>query len=176
VLLVDVEKILSDLMREYEDVLVQQVTGAGLANGLNGQAGAVPDDSAGGPHADSQDPRPPWRQGHRYDHRSGSVWDMLISLADDAEGEHKTVGDFIRLVLSDVEMPAKDGFTLTKRIRADARFQDIPIILHSSLTGICNCEHGNVVGATDYVGKFDPKELSTIVLKYCAERRTPHSN
>ena len=42
------------------------------------------------------------------------------------------------------------------------------IVLHSSLTGMCNREHGRVVGATDYVGKFDPKELSSIVLKYCS--------
>ena len=95
---------------------------------------------------------------------------MLLRVANEAEAQHKTVGDVIHLVLSDVEMPAMDGFTLTKRIRADARFHDLPIILHSSLTGVCNREHGKVVGATDYVGKFDPKELSTVVLKYCTQR------
>ena len=39
-------------------------------------------------------------------------------------------------MLSDIEMPDMDGFALTKHIRDDPRFADIPVILHSSLTGI----------------------------------------
>ena len=31
--------------------------------------------------------------------------------------------------------------------------------MHSSLTGSCNVEKGRAVGVTDYVTKFDPKQL-----------------
>ena len=167
VLLVDVEKILSDLMPEHEDALVQQVQAAPTA--LTDKRVLFADDSA---VARTQIRKTLARLGVKaIETTTGQeAWDMLLRLADEAEAQHKAVGDVIHLLLSDVEMPTMDGFTLTKRIRADARFHDLPIILHSSLTGVCNREHGKVVGATDYVGKFDPKELSTIVLKYCTER------
>ena len=173
VLLVDVEKILSDLMPEHEEALVQQVQAAPMA--LTDKRVLFADDSA---VARTQIRKTLTRLGVKtIETTTGQeAWDMLVRIADEAESQHKAVGDILHLVLSDVEMPAMDGFTLTKRIRADARFHDLPIILHSSLTGVCNRDHGKVVGATDYVGKFDPKELSTIVLKYCVQHRAPQPN
>ncbi len=173
VLLVDVEKILSDLMPEHEETLLQQVEVSPTA--LTAKRVLFADDSA---VARTQIRKTLKRLGVTgIETTTGQeAWDRLIRLADEAEAQKKTIGDLLYLVLSDVEMPVMDGFTLTKRIRADARFHDIPIILHSSLTGMCNREHGRVVGATDYVGKFDPKELSSIVLKYCAERHTPQTS
>jgi two-component system, chemotaxis family, chemotaxis protein CheV len=167
VLLVDVEKILSDLMPEHEDSLVQQVQASPTA--LTDKRVLFADDSS---VARMQIRKTLARLGVKgIETTTGQeAWETLVQLADEAERHGKAVGDVIHLVLSDVEMPAMDGFTLTKRIRADARFHDLPIILHSSLTGMCNREHGKAVGATDYVGKFDTKELSMIVLQYCAER------
>lgn len=169
VLLVDVEKILSDLMPEHEDLLVQQVQASPTV--LTDKRVLFADDSS---VARMQIRKTLARLGVKgIETTTGQeAWEKLLELAAEAEAQGKAVGEVIHLVLSDVEMPAMDGFTLTKRIRADARFHDLPIILHSSLTGMCNREHGKVVGATDYVGKFDPKELSTIVLKYCTERHT----
>lgn len=169
VLLVDVEKILSDLMPGHEDILVQQVQPASTP--LTGKRVLFADDSA---VARTQIRKTLARLGvATIETTTGQeAWDALVRLAAEAERHNKTIHDVLYLVLSDVEMPAMDGFTLTKQIRADTRFDGLPIILHSSLTGVCNLEHGKVVGATDYVGKFDPKELSGIVLKYCAERQT----
>ena len=64
-------------------------------------------------------------------------------------------------------MPDMDGFALTKHIRSDPRFTDIPVILHSSLTGTCNKEKGKAVGATDYLTKFDPKLLGEVIARHC---------
>jgi two-component system, chemotaxis family, chemotaxis protein CheV len=165
VLLVDVEKILSDLMPEHEETLVQQVQAP--ASPLVPKRVLFADDSA---VARTQIRKTLARLGITgIETNTGQeAWDALLRLAEEAESQNKGIRDLIHLVLSDVEMPAMDGFTLTKQIRADARFHDLPIVLHSSLTGMCNREHGRVVGATDYVGKFDPKELSSIVLKYCS--------
>jgi two-component system chemotaxis response regulator CheV len=77
------------------------------------------------------------------------------------------VHDEIQLVLTDVEMPEMDGFTLTKRVTSDARFAGIPVVMHSSLTGTCNAEKGKTMGATDYVGKFNPKVLAEVIQRYC---------
>ena len=54
--------------------------------------------------------------------------------------------DQIQCILSDIEMPEMDGFTLTKHIRADPRLAHLPVMLHSSLTGACNMEKGKTVG------------------------------
>ncbi|RMH36153.1 MAG: chemotaxis signal transduction protein CheV [Nitrospirae bacterium] len=76
-----------------------------------------------------------------------------------AEESGKSVTEFVDLVLTDIEMPEMDGFTLTKSIREDARLHRLPVLMHSSLSGYCNVEKGKSVGVTDYVTKFDPKEL-----------------
>jgi two-component system chemotaxis response regulator CheV len=54
-----------------------------------------------------------------------------------------------------------DGFTLTRMIKEDPRFNRIPVLIHSSLSGTTNEAHVKRVGADGYVAKFDVSELST---------------
>lgn len=89
----------------------------------------------------------------------GEAWTKLLALAEQATAEGKPRVDQIHCILSDIEMPEMDGFTLTKHIRADPRLAHLPVMLHSSLTGACNMEKGKAVGATDYITKFDAKIL-----------------
>lgn len=96
------------------------------------------------------------------------AWDYLQQLAENATKEGLPHVQCINLVLSDIEMPDMDGFTLTKQIRADPRLAHLPVILHSSLTGSCNQEKGKQVGATDYVTKFDPKVFAEKLMRYMA--------
>lgn len=101
------------------------------------------------------------------------AWEMLTGMAADAEREGRSIDDRIHLVLSDIEMPELDGFTLTRMIRSDPRLEHLPVVLHSSLTGSCNRDKGLAVGATDYVTKFDPKCLGdTIVANLNTDRKT----
>jgi two-component system chemotaxis response regulator CheV len=92
------------------------------------------------------------------------AWEILTRTAAEAEQAGRTIEDRIQLVLSDIEMPEMDGFTLTKLIRSDPRLMHLPVVLHSSLTGRCNRDKGTVVGATDYVVKFDPKCLGDTIV------------
>ena len=94
------------------------------------------------------------------------AWDYLQQLADIAVKEGSPTVQHINLVLSDIEMPDMDGFTLTKHIRSDPRLAHLPVILHSSLTGTCNQDKGRQVGATDYVTKFDPKMFAEKLMRY----------
>jgi two-component system chemotaxis response regulator CheV len=66
----------------------------------------------------------------------------------------------ISLVLTDVEMPEMDGYILTKKIKGDPRFVGIPVIMHSSLSGMSNQQLGKSVGVDEYVAKFEPQRLS----------------
>ena len=88
------------------------------------------------------------------------AWDQLQAIAAAAEGEGKTVRDRVALVLTDLEMPEMDGFTLTRNIKQDARFASIPVVIHSSLTGSTNEAHVQKVGADAYVAKFVAEDLA----------------
>lgn|SRR5512143_500253 len=88
------------------------------------------------------------------------AWDQLQALDSKAQAEGKTVRDRIALVLTDLEMPEMDGFTLTRNIKQDPRFSAIPVVIHSSLTGATNEAHVRKVGADAYVAKFVAEDLA----------------
>ena len=79
-----------------------------------------------------------------------------------AEMENSAEGGLlnrIKLIVSDVEMPRLDGYSLVKRIRGNPRYSHLPIILHSSLTGDVNRERAKQAGANAYVAKLNKKEM-----------------
>jgi two-component system, chemotaxis family, chemotaxis protein CheV len=87
-------------------------------------------------------------------------WDQLNHIAEAAEAEGKSVHDKVALVLTDLEMPEMDGFTLTRNIKSNARFGNMPVVIHSSLSGTTNEEHVKNVRADAYVAKFSAEDLS----------------
>ncbi len=91
------------------------------------------------------------------------AWHMLGDIHAKATAEGKNVRDKVALVLTDLEMPVMDGFTLTRNIKQDGRFKNIPVIIHSSLTGTTNEGHVKSVGADGYVAKFVAEELSSTI-------------
>ena len=91
------------------------------------------------------------------------AWDRLQAISEEARAEGKTVQDKVALVLTDLEMPVMDGFTLTRNIKQDQRFKSIPVVIHSSLTGTANEGHVKTVGADAYVAKFVAKELASTI-------------
>lgn len=93
------------------------------------------------------------------------AWDQLQAISDKAEAEGGTVHDKIALVLTDLEMPEMDGFTLTRNIKQDPRFSAIPVVIHSSLTGSANEAHVKKVGADAYVAKFVAEDLANALRK-----------
>lgn len=96
------------------------------------------------------------------------AWHFLQALAEQCTADGSHVKDKIAVVLTDLEMPEMDGFTLTRLIKQDARFQGVPVVIHSSLTGTTNENHVKSVGADGYVGKFSPRELSATLRKVLA--------
>jgi two-component system chemotaxis response regulator CheV len=91
------------------------------------------------------------------------AWDKLRDIATAAEAEGLTVQDKVALVLTDLEMPEMDGFTLTRNIKQDPRFRAIPVVIHSSLSGTTNEELVKRVGADGYVAKFVPEEFAATI-------------
>lgn len=69
------------------------------------------------------------------------------------------------LLITDVEMPELDGFELTRRIRADARLADLPVVIVTSLGSEEHRRRGLEVRADAYVVKssFETRELLEVV-------------
>lgn len=93
------------------------------------------------------------------------AWDKLQSLATAAQSEGLHVRDKVAMVLTDLEMPEMDGFSLTRKIKQDERFKFLPVVIHSSLSGSTNEEHIKTVGADAYVAKFVAEELANTIRK-----------
>ncbi len=69
------------------------------------------------------------------------------------------------LVVSDVEMPRMDGFSLTENIRADERLSGLPVVLVTSLSSREDRERGVAAGANAYIvkGEFDQNNLLEVI-------------
>ncbi len=74
-----------------------------------------------------------------------------------------SIYDQICLVISDIEMPTMDGYTLTAEIRQEAALKDLHVILHTSLSGVFNQTMIERVGANQFIAKFNPDELGLAV-------------
>ncbi len=72
-------------------------------------------------------------------------------------------------MLTDLEMPEMDGFTLTRMIKSDDELRAIPVVIHSSLSGSANEQHVKKVGANGYVAKFAAAELADAMRHALAE-------
>ena len=101
-------------------------------------------------------------------HTGAEAWERLRAYAEAARAEGVTLRDKVALVLTDLEMPEMDGFTLTRKIKEDERFKRIPVVIHSSLTGQANEDHARNVGAEGYVAKFVAEELGHAIRRAIA--------
>lgn len=73
--------------------------------------------------------------------------------------------DHLAMIISDVEMPEMDGYTLVTRIKEDPALSDMFIMLHTSLSGVFNQAMVKKVGADDFMAKFSPDELAERVME-----------
>ncbi|MBI4938794.1 MAG: chemotaxis protein CheV [Nitrosomonadales bacterium] len=92
---------------------------------------------------------------HMHANNGMEGWERLRALADAAQNSGASLHDQIQVVLLDAEMPEMDGYVLTQNIKADRRFDGIPVVMHSSLSSEANRAMGKRVGVDHYVPKFD---------------------
>jgi two-component system, chemotaxis family, chemotaxis protein CheV len=92
-----------------------------------------------------------------------AAWEELNRAASYAESLGRPISSVVSLVLTDIEMPEMDGYMLTKLVKSDARFQGVPVVMHSSLSGMSNQKLGQSVGVDEYVSKFEPQRLSEVI-------------
>lgn len=91
------------------------------------------------------------------------AWETLQQIAAECQAKGVPVHDRVAVVLTDLEMPEMDGFTLTRNIKKDPQMRGLPVVIHSSLTGDTNENHVRSAGADAYVAKFAAKELAEVL-------------
>jgi CheY-like chemotaxis protein len=75
-------------------------------------------------------------------------------------------------VLMDLQMPVMDGYEATQKIRADARFQNLPIIAVTANTSALDRQQCLEAGMNDHIGKpFDFTHLVDKVLQHVDRAR-----
>jgi two-component system chemotaxis response regulator CheV len=94
------------------------------------------------------------------------AWDHLKLYAQRNWGEGESLHDTLKVILVDAEMPEMDGYTLTRKIKAEPKFNGIPVVMHSSLSSNASRAMGADAGVDAYVAKFDPLVLAETLIPF----------
>ena len=71
------------------------------------------------------------------------------------------------LILMDIQLPIMDGYTATRRIKADPALRSIPIIAVTSYALDGEAKVAKAAGCDDYVTKpFSPRQLLAKIRQY----------
>jgi len=88
-----------------------------------------------------------------------------LDYLEDLASRVDDITDTLELVISDVEMPNMDGYTLTTMIRKNPKLQNLYVILHTSLSGVFNHAMVQKVGANEFIPKFNADDLANAVIE-----------
>jgi len=97
---------------------------------------------------------------HHQAINGAEAWNRLQAMAVRAAQDGQPLHSQLNVILLDAEMPEMDGYVLTRQIKADSRFDGVPVVMHSSLSSEANHAMGKHVGVDAYVSKFDALVLA----------------
>lgn len=89
-----------------------------------------------------------------------------LTATDGLQGLDVLNREKIDIVLTDIEMPNMNGLEMARKIRADERFKNLPIIAVTSLAGDVAEKEGRDAGINDYLIKLDREKIIACVKKY----------
>lgn len=92
-------------------------------------------------------------------HDGQAAYQYLLDMIRDG----KNPQDELLLILSDIEMPEMDGYTLTAMVKEHPQLATIHLVLHTSLSGVFNDAMVKKVGANDFIAKFEPDDIAKCV-------------
>ena len=109
-------------------------------------------------------------------HNGQEALDTARTLARRAQAEARPLSDFVDVVVSDIEMPLLDGFTLTKHLKNDPVLGALPVILYSSIVTQELRHKGESVGADHQVAKPEMGTIPAVAARLVAERRAARNS
>lgn len=100
------------------------------------------------------------RNYHYYILKNAGFW--VISAIDGADGLEKIYKNRdIDMIVTDINMPNMDGYSMVERIREERTFDEIPIIIISTESEASDKQRGFDAGADVYIVK--PIEPNTLI-------------
>ena len=86
---------------------------------------------------------------------------QVVAATDGQDGYSKLVKEEFDVIVTDVQMPNMDGFSFTRKVKSNLKYQHIPVILLTSLESPEEKKQGIEVGADAYIIKsaFDQNSL-----------------
>lgn len=89
----------------------------------------------------------------------------VVSAIDGADGLEKLyTTDDVHLIISDINMPNMDGYTMIEKVREDEIYGDIPVIIVSTEEEAADKRKGFDAGADVYIVKpVEPNVLIEII-------------
>lgn len=98
------------------------------------------------------------------------AWNWLQELKAESQKEQRGIQDYLDIVISDIEMPQMDGYSLCQAIKQDVALKTLPVILFSSLIHEKQFHKGESVGADAQITKPETANLAqsavTLITQY----------
>lgn len=91
------------------------------------------------------------------------AWDELTKALKISESNKMPLRKIIGLIITDIEMPVMDGYTLTKNIKDNPDLSQLPVIMHTSLSGENVKLKGQEVGCDGYITKFSVENFTNVI-------------
>jgi len=104
-----------------------------------------------------------------------SCWQRLLDIAAEVENGI-SIDSLCKIVISDIEMPEMDGYTLTRNIKKHPILRQLPVILFSSLISPDLIHKGKSVGADAQMTKPQIGELLEVVRTLINDKSLVNSN
>lgn len=77
----------------------------------------------------------------------------------------------IGMIITDLEMPVTDGFQVISFVRTNREYTNIPVVVHSSMTGSGIVEKIKRLGAVDLINKSDSNALYRLITNYLGVKK-----
>ncbi len=91
--------------------------------------------------------------------------EQITHYYEDAQLTNKSILDYIDVVITDIEMPLMDGYTLTKSLKEHPELRVLPVVLHSSISNDTMIKRSQEVQADGFISKCDTKALRDFLEK-----------
>ena len=102
---------------------------------------------------------------------------QLVFVSTIQQAEQALSNETFSMVITDVNLPDGDGFSLIKKIRGERKTSDTPVFVLTGRTAVDDRVAGFALGADDYVLKpYEPSELAARVVRKLQRRATTGSH
>ncbi len=88
----------------------------------------------------------------------------IFEMSDGSAVVEKMIENDIKVCILDIKMPGKDGYSVLKELKENARTRDIPVIICTAISDMSGIERALLLGALDYFTKPLSEEVMKISL------------